>query len=264
MMWLVRLALSRPYTFIVASILILILSVVAVVRTPTDIFPNINIPVVAVVWGYTGLSPQEMERRIVTSYERGVTTTVNDIEHIESQSYYGIGVVKIFFQQGADINGAVAQATAIAQAGLRSMPPGTTPPLVIAYTASSVPILQLSLSSPTLSEGQVFDLGVNFLRIQLADIEGAAIPYPFGGKQRQISVDLDPQALLSRGVSGADVMNAISAQNLILPQGTIKLGTREYDIHHLVMLGRARRSPSCRWHPTPTAGPEARRDLQAN
>jgi multidrug efflux pump subunit AcrB len=230
MMWLVRLALNRPYTFIVASILILILSVVAVVRTPTDIFPNINIPVVAVVWGYTGLAPQEMERRMVTIYERAVTTTVNDIEHIESQSYYGMGVVKIFFQQDADINGAVAQATAIAQSVLRGMPPGTTPPLVIAYTASSVPILQLSLSSPTLSEGQVFDLGVNFLRIQLADIEGAAIPFPYGGKQRQVSVDLDPRALLSRGVSGADVMSAISAQNLILPQGTIKLGPKEYDV----------------------------------
>lgn len=230
MMWLVRLALNRPYTFVVASLLILILSVVATLRTPTDIFPDISIPVVSVVWYYTGLAPEEIERRMVTSYERAVTTTVNDIEHIESQSYYGIGVVKIFFQQNADINGAVAQSTAIAQAVLRSMPPGTTPPLVIAYTASSVPILQLGLSSPTLSEGQVFDLGVNFLRVQLADIEGAAIPYPYGGKQRQVSVDLDPQALLSRGVSGADVVNAVSAQNLILPQGTIKLGPREYDV----------------------------------
>jgi multidrug efflux pump subunit AcrB len=230
MMWLVRLALNRPYTFIVASILILILSVVAVVRTPTDIFPNIDIPVVSVLWGYTGLSPQEIERRMITNYERGVTTTVNDIEHIESQSYFGLGVVKVFFQQGADINGAVAQCTAIAQANLRSMPPGTTPPLVIAYTASSVPILQLGLSSPTLSEGQLFDLGVNFLRVQLADVEGAAIPYPYGGKQRQVSVDLDPQALLSRGISGADVVNAVSAQNLILPQGTIKLGPKEYDV----------------------------------
>jgi multidrug efflux pump subunit AcrB len=230
MMWLVRLALNRPYTFVVTSILILILSIVAVVRTPTDIFPNINIPVVSVIWGYTGLAPEEMERRMVTSYERFVTTTVNDIEHIESQSYYGIGVVKIFFHQNADINGAVAQSTAVAQAAIRAMPPGTTPPLVIAYTASSVPILQLGLSSPTLSEGQVFDLGVNFLRVQLADIEGAAIPYPFGGKQRQVSVDLDPQALLSRGVTGADVVNAVSAQNLILPQGTIKLGPKEYDV----------------------------------
>jgi multidrug efflux pump subunit AcrB len=230
MMWLVRLALNRPYTFVVASILILVLSVVAIVRTPTDIFPDINIPVVSVIWGYTGLAPEEMERRMVTSYERAVTTTVNDVEHIESQSYYGIGVVKIFFQQGADINSAVAQATAIAQPVVRSMPPGTTPPLVIAYTASSVPILQLGLSSPTLSEGQVFDLGANFLRIQLADIEGAAIPYPYGGKQRQVSVDLDPQALQSRGVSGADVVNAVSAQNLILPQGTIKLGPKEYDV----------------------------------
>ncbi len=230
MMWLVRLALNRPYTFIVASILILILSVVAIVRTPTDIFPNINIPVVSVVWGYGGLSPEEMERRMVTLFERSVTTTVNDVEHIESQSYYGIGVVKIFFQQNADINGAVAQVTAIAQANLRSMPPGTTPPLVIAYTASSVPILQLGLSSPSLSEGQLFDLGVNFLRIQLADIEGAAIPYPYGGKQRQVSVDLDPQAMMARGISGAEVVNAISAQNLILPQGTMKLGQREYDV----------------------------------
>jgi multidrug efflux pump subunit AcrB len=230
MMWLVRLALNRPYTFVVASILIVILSLVAIVRTPTDIFPDINIPVVSVVWGYTGLAPEEMERRLVTLYERAVTTTVNDVEHIESQSYYGIGVVKIFFQQDADINGAVAQATAIAQAMLRSAPPGTTPPLVIAYTASSVPILQLGLSSPTLSEGQLFDLGVNFLRIQLADIEGAAIPYPYGGKQRQVSVDLDPQALISRGISGSDVVNAVTAQNLILPQGTIKLGPKEYDV----------------------------------
>jgi multidrug efflux pump subunit AcrB len=230
MMWLVRLALNRPYTFIVASILILILSVVAIVRTPTDVFPNINIPVVSVIWGYTGLAPEEIERRMVTLFERGVTTTVNDIEHIESQSYFGIGIVKIFFQQGADINGAVAQTTSIAQAGLRSMPPGTTPPLVIAYTASSVPILQLGLSSPSLSEGQLFDLGVNFLRIQLADIEGAAIPYPFGGKQRQVSVDLDPKALLARGISGSDVVTAVSSQNLILPQGTIKIGPREYDV----------------------------------
>jgi multidrug efflux pump subunit AcrB len=230
MMWLVRLALKRPYTFVVASILILILSVVAISRTPTDIFPDINIPVVSVVWSYAGLAPEEMEKRLVTLCERSVTTTVNDVEHIESQSYYGIGVIKIFFHQGTDINGAVAQTTAIAQTGLRSMPPGTTPPLIMAYTASSVPILQLGLSSPTLPEGQLFDLGANFLRIQLADIEGAALPYPFGGKQRQVDVDLNPQALTAHGVSGADVVAAVSAQNLILPQGTVKLGTREYDV----------------------------------
>jgi len=230
MMWLVRLALNRPYTFVVASMLILILSVVAILRTPTDIFPNINIPVVSVVWGYTGLAPEDIEQRMVTTYERFATTVVNDIEHIESQSYFGIGVIKIFFQQGADINGAIAQATAVGQPAIKYMPPGTTPPLVIAYTASSVPILQLGMSSPTLSEGQVFDLGVNFIRVQLLDVEGAAIPYPYGGKQRQVSVDLDPQALLARGVSGSDVVNAIGAQNLILPQGTIKLGTREYDV----------------------------------
>jgi CzcA family heavy metal efflux pump len=230
MMWLVRLALQRPYTFLVASLLILILSLVAILRTPTDIFPNINIPVVAIVLNYTGLSPKDIEQRMVTLYERFSTTTVNDIEHIESQSYYGIGVIKIFFQQGADINGAVAQATAVGQAGIRQMPPGTTPPLVIAYSASSVPILQLGLSSPTLSEGQLFDLGANFIRIQLADIEGAAMPYPYGGKQRQVDVDLDQRALQARGISGNDVVNAVSSQNLILPEGTIKLGTREYDV----------------------------------
>ena len=230
MMWIVRLALSRPYTFVVTSLLILILSVVAILRTPTDIFPNINIPVVSIVLSYTGLSPEDIEKRMVTLYERFSTTTVNDIEHIESQSYYGIGVIKIFFQQGADINGAVAQATAVGQAGIRQMPPGTTPPLVIAYSASSVPILQLGLSSPTLSEGQLFDLGANFIRIQLADIEGAAMPYPYGGKQRQVDVDLDQQALQARGISGNDVVNAVSSQNLILPEGTIKLGTREYDV----------------------------------
>ena len=230
MMWLVRLALNRPYTFVVASLLILILSVVAIQRTPTDIFPSINIPVVSMVWNYAGLAPEDIEQRMVTLSERFATTTVNDIEHIESQSYFGIGVIKIFFQQGADINGAVAQVTAVGQAAIRAMPPGATPPLVIAYTASSVPILQLGLSSPTLSEGQVFDLGANFIRVQLADIEGAAIPNPYGGKPRQVSVDLDPQALLARGVSGAEVVNAVSAQNLILPQGTLKMGQREYDV----------------------------------
>ena len=230
MMWLVRLALNRPYTFVVASMLILILSMVAILRTPTDIFPDINIPVVSVLWSYTGLAPEEIEQRMVGLYERFATTVVNDIEHLESQSYFGIGVVKIFLQQGADINGAIAQATACGQAAIRQMPPGTTPPLVIAYTASSVPILQLGLSSPTLSEGQLFDYGANFIRIQLADIEGAAIPWPYGGKQRQVSVDLNPQALLARGVSGSDVVNAISAQNLVLPQGTIKMGQREYDV----------------------------------
>jgi len=230
MMWLVRLALNRPYTFVVCSLLILILSVVAILRTPTDVFPNINIPVVSVVWYYTGLAPEDIEQRMVGLYERFATTVVNDIEHIESQSYFGIGVIKIFFQQGADVNGAIAQATATGQAAIKFMPPGTTPPLVIAYTASSVPILQLGLSSPTLSEGQVFDLGANFIRVQMLDIEGAAIPYPYGGKQRQVSVDLNPQALLARNVSGSEVVNAISAQNLILPQGTIKLGQREYDV----------------------------------
>jgi len=182
MMWLVRLALNRPYTFVVASILILIFSVVATLRTATDIFPDINIPVVSVVWGYTGLAPEEMERRLVTLYERSVTTTVNDVEHIESQSYYGIGVVKVFFQQNANINGAVAQATAIAQANLRSMPPGTTPPLVIAYTASSVPILQLGLSSPSLSEGQPVRLGRELHSHPTGRYRGRGHPVPIRGQ----------------------------------------------------------------------------------
>ncbi len=229
-MWLVRLALNRPYTFVVASLLILILSVVAIDRTPTDIFPSISIPVVSMVWSYSGLAPQDIEQCMVTLSERFATTAVNDIEHIESQSYFGVGVIKIFFQQGADINGAIAQVTAVGQAAIRAMPPGATPPLVIAYTASSVPILQLGLSSPTLSEGQMYDLAANFIRVQLADIEGASLPNPYGGKPRQVSVDLDPQALLARGISGAEVVGAVSAQNLILPQGTIKMGQREYDV----------------------------------
>src|SRR6516164_8737143 len=230
MMWLVRLALNRPYTFVVASMLILILSVVAILRTPTDIFPDINIPVVSVLWSYTGLAPEDIEQRMVGLYERFATTVVNDIEHIESQSYFGIGVVKIFLQQGADINGAIAQATACGQAAIRQMPPGTTPPLVIAYTASSVPILQLGLSSPTLSEGQLFDYGANFIRIHLADIDGAAFPCPYARMQRQVSVYLHPLALLRSVVSCPAVLYTNSAQNLILPQGTIKLGQREYDV----------------------------------
>jgi multidrug efflux pump subunit AcrB len=229
-MWIVRLALSRPYTFVVASMLIIILSVVAIQQTPVDIFPNINIPVVSVIWNYTSLTPQDMADRITGNSERIATTTVNDIQHIESTTLNGIAIIKLFFQPGTKIEAAVAQVTSAAQVILRQAPPGTTPPLVIAYSASSVPILQLGLGSATLSEQQLFDLGVNFLRTQLITVPGAAVPYPYGGKQRQVDVDLDPQALFEKGISGAEVVNALSTQNIVLPQGTSKIGDREYDV----------------------------------
>jgi multidrug efflux pump subunit AcrB len=229
-MWIVRLALSRPYTFVVASMLIILLSVVAIQQTPVDIFPNINIPVVSVIWNYAGLTPQDMADRITGNSERIATTTVNDIQHIESTTLNGIAIIKLFFQPGTKIEGAVAQVTSAAQVILRQAPPGTTPPLVIAYSASSVPILQLGLGSATLSEQQLFDIGVNFLRTQLITVPGAAVPYPYGGKQRQVDVDLDPQALFEKGISGSEVVNAISVQNVVLPQGTSKIGDREYDV----------------------------------
>ena len=229
-MWIVRLALDRPYTFVVAALLILILGVLAALRTPTDIFPNLKIPVVSVIWSYAGLPPDEIQHRIVTVFERAATTTVNDIEHMESQSYNGVGIIKIFFQPKANIEGAIAQVTSISQTLLHSLPPGITPPLVISYSASSVPVLQLSLESAVLSEQQLNDLATNFLRTQLATIEGASLPLPFGGKVRQVTVDLDPKALLANGISGADVVNAVGAQNLILPQGTVKIGEREYNV----------------------------------
>jgi multidrug efflux pump subunit AcrB len=229
-MWIVRLALSRPYTFVVASLLIIILGVVAILNTPTDVFPNINIPVVSVVWNYSGLSPQEMADRLTGNSERAATTTVNDIQHIESTSLNGIAIIKLFFQPNVRIEGAVAQVTAISQTILRQAPPGTSPPLVIAYNASSVPILQLGLSSDTLSEQQLFDLATNFIRTRLVTVPGAAIPWPYGGKQRQINVDLDPRALFEKGISGADVVSTLNNQNLILPQGTSKIGDREYNI----------------------------------
>src|SRR5580692_11679360 len=187
-MWIVRLALNRPYTFVVVALMILLVSPVVILRTPTDIFPDISIPVVSVVWSYTGLSAEEMGKRIVTVYERSLTTTVNDIEHIESQSLNGIAVVKVFFHPNVKIEQAIAQITAISQAQLRQLPPGITPPLVFSYNASSVPILQLSLTSKTLSEAQVNDLGVNFLRTGLATVQGASMAYPYGGKVRQVMV----------------------------------------------------------------------------
>ena len=229
-MWIVRLALRRPYTFVVAALVIMILGPFVIFRTPTDIFPNINIPVVSILWNYAGLNAEEMSNRIINQTERALTTTVDDIEHIESQSLNGISVVKVFFQPHANINKAIAQVTAISQTQLRQLPPGTTPPLVITYSASSVPIIQLALSGQKLSEQQLFDLGVNFIRTRLVTIPGVAIPYPYGGKQRQIVVDLNTTALQSKGLSPLDVVNAISAQNLILPAGTSKIGALEYDV----------------------------------
>jgi multidrug efflux pump subunit AcrB len=229
-MWIVRLALRRPYTFVVASILLLIMGVVSILRTPTDIFPNIDIPVVSVIWTYTGLSPDDMSNRIVLNYERVLTTTVNDIEHIESQSLPGTAVVKIFFHEGVQVGNAIGQVTAVSQTILRSLPPGTTPPLVITYNASTVPILQLSLSGQGLSETQLGDIGLNFLRLGLVTIPGVAIPYPYGGKQRQVQVDLNSAALQSKGLSPLDVVNTVAAQNLILPAGTAKIGPFEYQV----------------------------------
>jgi CzcA family heavy metal efflux pump len=229
-MWIVALALRRPYTFVVMALLIIILTCVTIPRTPVDIFPDINIPVVSVVWNYTGLSPQEMADRIVTNSERGFTVTVNDIEHQESQSLNGIAVIKIFFRPSVNIAMAVTQVTAICQTTLRSLPLGTTPPLVITYTASSTPVVQLGLSSKTLPEQQLFDLGQNFLRTQLSTVQGAGTPYPFGGKPRQIQVDLDSAKLQAYGLSPADIVNAVAAENLILPAGTTKIGPTEYNV----------------------------------
>jgi len=229
-MWIVRLALRRPYTFVVAAILILILGVFSILHTPTDIFPDIDIPVISVLWNYGGLSAQEMSNRIVYNYERSLTTTVNDIEHIESESWNGRAIVKVFFHPGVNIGNAVAQVTAISQTAIHSMPPGTQPPLVIQYNASSVPILQLALSGKGMTEQQLGDVGLNFLRTSLVTIPGIAIPYPYGGKQRQVEVDLNPQLLQAKGLSPVDVVNAIGTQNLILPAGTAKIGSFEYEV----------------------------------
>jgi CzcA family heavy metal efflux pump len=229
-MWIVALALRRPYTFVVMALVIIILTPITILRTATDIFPSIDIPVVSVVWFYTGMSPLDMADRIVANSERGITTTVNDIEHMESQSVYGLGVIKIFFRPGTNVQGAIAQITAIAQTTVRGLPPGTTPPLIISYSASTTPIVQLGLSSKTLPEQQLFDLGQNFLRNFLATVPGAATPYPYGGKIRQIQVDLDLPKLQAYGLQPNDIVNAVNAQNIILPSGTIKMGSLEYNV----------------------------------
>ena len=229
-MWIVRLALRRPYTFVVMAILILIMGGLAIVRTPTDIFPNINIPVVSIIWNFNGMVPEDMADRIVSVTERALTTTVDNIEHIESQSLYGIAVVKVFLQPTANIQRGIAQITAVSQTQLRQLPTGTTPPLILAYSASSVPVIQLALSGQNMSEQELNDYGLNFIRTQLITIPGASVPYPYGGKQRQVQVDLNTTALQSKGLSALDVVNAISVQNLILPTGTSKIGSKEYDV----------------------------------
>ena len=229
-MWIVRLALRSPYTFVVMAALIVILGGIAIVRMPTDILPDIDIPVVSAIWQYKGMSADEMEQRVVTLSERSLTTTVSDIEHLESQTYNGMGIIKVFLHPGARVDAAVAQVTAISQTVTRQMPPGITPPLIIRYNASSVPILQLGLGGAGLSEQALYDIGANFLRTRLATVQGASVLMPAGGKPRQIMVDLNPEALFARGLSPADVSTAINAQNLILPAGTVKIGDREYNV----------------------------------
>ena len=229
-MWLVRVALQRPYTFVVSSLIILILGVLSIVRMPTDIFPDVNIPVISVIWNYGGLQPEEMERRVVSNFERILTTTVNDIEHVESQTLTGVAVIKVFLQPGAKVEEATAQVTAVSQTAVRMMPPGATPPLIIRYSASNVPILQVALGSETLSEQQLFDLGVNFVRADIATVPGAQIPWPYGGKQRQVMIDIDPKRLYAWGLSPRDVNTALGLGNLVLPSGTAKMGAAEYPI----------------------------------
>jgi multidrug efflux pump subunit AcrB len=235
-MWIVRTALNRPYTFIVLALLVIIASPVVILRTPTDIFPNINIPVIAVAWTYTGLNPEEMEGRITTVYERVLTTTVDNIEHIESTTINGTAIVKIYLQPTASLDRANAQVTAISQTILQKLPSGTLPPIILNYNASTVPVLQLGLSGNNLTEPQLNDIAMNFLRSQLVTVPGASVPYPFGGKLRQVVVNLNQGLLQSKGLSPNDVLTAIENQNLILPGGTAKIGQFEYDVAALRIL----------------------------
>src|SRR5213595_876065 len=229
-MSIVQIALKRPYTFIVMAMLIVLATPFALLNMATDIFPEINIPVVSVIWNYNGLAAQEMGQRVAGQTERGLTTTVSDIEHVESQSLAGITIIKVFFQPSANIQTAIAQVVASVQTQVRQLPPGITPPLVIKYSASSIPVVQLGLSSATRAEQSVFDTAINVLRPQLITIPGVAIPFPYGGKNRLISVDLDTQAMQARGLAPADVVNAVNLQNLILPSGTAKFAGTEYTV----------------------------------
>jgi CzcA family heavy metal efflux pump len=229
-MWLVRVALSRPYTFVVMAVLIVMLGALTIRRMPTDILPEIDIPVVVAVWSYSGLTPDEMEKRVVTGYERFITTTVPDVEHIESQTLTGVAVIKIFFHPGAKIEAATAQLVAVSQSQVRSMPPGATPPLILRYSASNAPVLQLALESETLSEQQIFDFGVNFVRAGITTVQGAGVPFPYGGRNRQVMIDLDLERLYAHGLSPRDVITAVGVQNLTLPTGNIKMGSQDYPV----------------------------------
>src|SRR5580700_315981 len=229
-MWIVRLALRRPYTFVVMAVLIAILGGGAIVTMPVDIFPYIDIPIVSVLFAYSGLAPEEMEKRVVTGFERSLTSNVSDIEHIESQAYNGYAVVRIYFHPNVKVDMAVAQVTATAQTSIRQMPPGMFPPNILRYDAASVPILQLGLSSKTLREQEIFDLGNNFIRTPLGTVQGASVSYPFGGKQRSVMVDLNLDELYAKQLSPIDVSNALTLQNLILPAGTAKLAETEYQV----------------------------------
>src|SRR6202158_4559528 len=229
-MWILRLALRRPYTFVVMAVLIAILGGAAITTMPVDIFPYIDIPIVSVLWTYSGLSPEEMEKRVVTNFERGLTSSVNDIEHIESQSYNSISVIRIYFHPNVQVDMAVAQVTRQMQSALRSMPPGMFPANVLKYDAASVPVLQLGLSSKTMREQEIFDWGNNFIRTPLGTVQGASVSYPFGGKNRAVVVDLNLDDLYAKQLSPIDVSNALTLQNLILPAGTAKLAGTEYQI----------------------------------
>src|SRR5258706_1172270 len=230
-MWIVRLALRRTYTFVVVALLIAVLGAVSIYRLSTDMFPNIDIPVVSVVWQYTGMPAEEVETRITLINERILTASVNDIEHIESQSLDGVGVIRIYFQPGAKIAEAEAQVTATCQTLLKLMPPGITPPYIVRYSATSVPVVQIAVSSETLTEQQIFDYAMNFIIQQLGTVQGARVPQPWGGKQRQVMVYLDPDAMYSYGLSPSDVSAAIGNQNLIIPAGTAKIGATEYNVN---------------------------------
>ena len=230
-MWIVNVALRKPYTFIVMALLIILATPLTLMRMATDIFPEINIPIISIIWTYSGLSAEEMGSRFTSVNERGITTIVNDIEHIESQTLAGVAVIKLFFQPNANIQTAIAQVTAVEQSVLRNLPPGSVPPNILKYSASSIPVIQLGLSSPSMSEQSLFDTAINFLRPRLITVRGAAIPYPYGGKQRVISVDLDTNALQAKGLTPSDVISAINAQNLVLPGGTAKIGETEYTVN---------------------------------
>src|ERR1700730_1319479 len=229
-MWIVRLALRRPYTFVVVALLIAVLGLLSIVTMPTDIFPNIDIPVISVIWSYGGLSATDIQDRITTIVERAMTTTVSNIEHLESQSVRGNSVIKLYFQPGADVTAAVAQVTAICQTLIRPLPTGITPPLILQYNASAVPVIMLSLGSDQLSEQELNDYGNSFIRTQLVAVQGAAVPQPYGGKNRVVNIDLDPDALYARGLSAEDINTAVTSQNIIRAPGTAKMGPIEYDI----------------------------------